>query len=132
VGLGEAAEAVHQPLGGEIWRCRDGEDAGALSLQQSLGAGGEVVKRIADDLEVSATRLGDNEPLALAVEKAKPEFGLKSLHLVTDCALGDAQFARRPSKALVAGRASKALSAFSDGRRRGKGRPEFMSKTRAG
>jgi hypothetical protein len=72
VDLGEAAEAVHQPLGGEIWRCRDREDAGALSLQQSLGAGGEAVKRIADDLEVSATRLGDHEPLALAWKRRNP------------------------------------------------------------
>ena len=102
VGLGEAAETVHQPLRGEIRRGRDGENAGALPLQQTFGPGGEAVEGVAHNLEIRAPRIGDDQPLALTVEEAKAEFGLKGLHLVADRALRDAQLVRCPGEALVA------------------------------
>jgi hypothetical protein len=78
MGLGEAAEAVHQPLGGEVRRRGHGQHAGALSLQQAFGPGGEAVEGVAHHLEIRAPRLGDDQPLALTVEEAKAEFGLEA------------------------------------------------------
>ena len=103
VGLGEAAEAVHQPLRSEVRRGGHGEDAGTLPLQQTFGPGGEAVEGVAHHLEIRAPRVGDDQPLALTVEEAKAEFGLEGLDLVADRALRDAQLVGCPSEALVAG-----------------------------
>ena len=47
VRLGEAAEPVHEPLGGEIRRRADRQHAGPLALQQALGAERDPVERVA-------------------------------------------------------------------------------------
>ena len=119
MGFGEAAETVHQPFGGEVRRRGHGQDPGALSLQQTFGAGGEAVEGVAHHLEIRAPRLGDDEPLALTVEEAKTEFGLKGLHLVADRALRDAQLVRRPGEALVASGGLEGLERVQRRHRRG-------------
>ena len=102
-GLREAAEPVHQPLGGEVGRRADREHPRTLPLQQPLGAERDPVERVADHVEIFAAGLGDHQPLALAIEKLEAELGFERLHLVADRALGDAELLRGPGEALVAG-----------------------------
>ena len=101
MGLGEAAETVHQPFGCKVGRCAHRERAGLLPLQQALGAGGDPVESIPHNLEVGASRLGDDEALSLAIEELEAQLGLERLDLVTDRALGDAKFLRGTREALV-------------------------------
>ena len=70
---------------------------------QPLGAERDAVERVAQDGEVFAALLGDDEALALAREELEPELGLQRLHLVADGALRDAQLLGRPREALVPG-----------------------------
>jgi hypothetical protein len=51
--------------------------------------------------------LGDDQPLAFAVEKLQAELGLQSLHLMADRTLGDAQLVRGSREALVPRRGLK-------------------------
>ena len=66
--LGKASKPVHQPLGGEIGRRTDGQRAGALALKQPLGSRSDTIKGIAHDFEIVSPRLGDDQPLSLAIE----------------------------------------------------------------
>ncbi len=65
----EAAEPVDEPFRGKIRRGADGEHAAALALQQALGSVADAVESVAHHDEISTSRLGDHEPLSLAVEK---------------------------------------------------------------
>ena len=133
IGLREAAEPVHQPLGREVGRRADREDAGGLPLQQPLGAERDAVEGVANDVEVVAAGLGDDQPLALAIEELEAELGLERLHLVADRALGDAELLRGAGEALVAG---GGLEGPERVQRRQPARhrrsPEVMRKSRAG
>ena len=71
--LGKTAQSVDQPFGGKIRRRADGKDAGALALEQALGADGNAIKGVAQHGEVLAARLGDDQALALAIEELDPE-----------------------------------------------------------
>ena len=99
---GEACQAVHQPLRGEIQRGADREDVDALALEQPLRTGSDVVERFANDDEIVSACLGDLEALALADEQLYAELCFQRLHLLADRALGDVKLLRRPSEALVA------------------------------
>ena len=99
--LGKVTEPVHQPFGGKIRRSADGEHAGVLPLQQPLRADGDAVERVAHDGEIVAACLGDDETLALAVEKLDREFGFQRLDLMTDRALRDAKLLRRARKTFM-------------------------------
>jgi hypothetical protein len=69
MGFGKPAQAMHQPFGCKIGRRAHRERTSGLALEQPFGAGGYPVKGIANDLEIGATRLGDDKTLALAVEE---------------------------------------------------------------
>ena len=99
--LGKSAQAVDQPFGGEVRRGAHGEHAGGLALQQTLGADRDAVERVAKDGEVFAARLGDDEPLALAIEELDPELEFQRLDLVADGALGDAKLLGRAREAFM-------------------------------
>jgi hypothetical protein len=79
--FGKVAEPVDQPFGGEVGRGADRKHAGTLPLQEPLGAHRDPVQRIAHNGEVVAAGLGDDQPLALAVEKLDRKLGLQGLDL---------------------------------------------------
>ncbi len=99
--LGKMTEPVHQPFGGKIRRGADRQNAGVLPLEQPLGADGDAIQRVPHDGEIVAARLGDNETLALAVEKLDGELGFERLDLMTHRALRDAKLFRRARKTLM-------------------------------
>jgi hypothetical protein len=103
VGLGEAAEPMHEPLRCKIGRGADRERAAALALQQPLRSVADAIECIAHDNEVGTPGLGDDQPLALAIEELQSELGLERLHLMADRTLGDAEFLGGAREALVAG-----------------------------
>ena len=88
--LGKSAEAIDQPFGGKVRRRADGEDAGALALQQALGADRNAIEGVAQDSEIFAPSLGDDEALALAIEELDPELQFQRLDLVAHGTLRDA------------------------------------------
>jgi len=102
--FGEATQAMDQPLGCEVRRGGDGERATALTLQQTFGAAGNAIERVAHDGEVGAARLGDDEPLPLAVEQLYAQLALKRLHLMAHRALSDAELFSGAGETLVARR----------------------------
>ena len=99
--LGKVPETVDEPLGGEIRRSANGEDASVLTLQKPLGANGDAVQRIAHDVEVVLARFRDDESLAFAIEELDGKLGLERFDLMAHCALGNAQLFGRPRKALM-------------------------------
>ena len=131
VDLGEAAQAMDEPLRREVRRRADGEHAAALALQQALRPGGDAVEGIAHDGEIGAARLGDDEPLPLAIEKLQSELGLERLHLMADGALGDAELLGGAREALVARRRLESLECV-ERRQPARHRPTYiMRKTTA-
>src|SRR5215469_2385318 len=98
---GKASQAMHQPFRGEIQRGANGEDAGVLPLHQPLGAGADVVERLADNDEIIPAGRGDLEALALAAEKPDAELGLERLDLLAHGALGDVKLLGRAGEAFV-------------------------------
>jgi hypothetical protein len=79
MGLDEAAQPMNQPLRRKVRGGADGERAAALTLQQPLGSIGDAVEGIAQDNEIGAARLGDDQALALAVEQLEPKLGFERL-----------------------------------------------------
>jgi hypothetical protein len=77
------------------------------ALQQAIGAERDPVERIPHHGQVVVAGLGDDQPLAFAVEKLQAELGLQSLHLMADRTLGDAQLVRGSREALVPRRGLK-------------------------
>src|SRR5262245_57655933 len=67
--LGKAAKAANQPFGGKIWRGADGENTGALPLEQSFSADCDPIEGIAQDRQVFAAGLSDDQALPLAIEE---------------------------------------------------------------
>ena len=110
--LGKAAEPVDEPLGGEVGRRADGEHAALLPLQQPFGADGDPVQCIADDGEVIAASLGEDQPLPLAMEELEPECVLERFDLMADRALRDVQLFGRAREALAPGRGFEGLQAI--------------------
>src|SRR5260370_40967293 len=92
-----------QPFRGEIQRGADREDVGALLLHQPLGAGADVVERLANHAEVIPAGRGNLEALALAAEELDAELGLKGPDLLAHRALGDVKLLGGTSEAFVAG-----------------------------
>src|SRR5262249_13214308 len=109
MGLGETAQAMDKPLRREVRRGADGERAAPLALQQALGSVADAVEGAAHDQGMGATRLGDHQPLSLAIEQLQAEFGLECLDLMAHRALGDAEFLGRAREALVPGRGFESL-----------------------
>ena len=109
MGLAKPAEPIDQPFGGKIRRRADGQNAGVLALQDALGARGDPVERVADDVEIFAAGIGDNQPLALAIEKLDAERGLQRLDLMADGALGDTQLFSRSREAFASRRSLESL-----------------------
>src|SRR5260370_25551724 len=92
-----------QPFRGEIQRGADREDAGVLPLHQPLGAGADVVERLANHAEVIPAGRGNLEALALAAEELDAELGLEGPDLLAHRALGDVKLLGRAGEAFVAG-----------------------------
>ena len=101
--LGKAAQAVDEPLGGKVRRRADGKRAGGLALEQPLGADGNAIEGVAQDREVLAPGLGDDETLPLAIEELDPELRLQRLDLMAHRPLGDEQLLGRPGETFMAG-----------------------------
>ena len=66
--LGEPAQPMDQPLGGEIRRGAYRQHPGTLPLREALGRHGDAIKRIAHGGQIIAAGFGDDEPLPLAIE----------------------------------------------------------------
>ena len=107
--LGKPPQPMHQPLGGKVRGGADRQGARALALDQALGSDRDPVERVADDDQIVATRFGDHQPLALAIEQLDAELLLQRLHLMADGALRHAQFLGGARKTLVAGRRLEGL-----------------------
>src|SRR5215472_9581137 len=100
---GKASQAMNQPFRGEIQRGADYEDASVLPLHQPLGAGPNVVERLANHDEIIPADRGNLEALALAGEELDAELGLEGLDLLAYRALGDVKLLGRAGEAFVAG-----------------------------
>jgi hypothetical protein len=107
--LGEVPETVNEPLGGEIRRGADGEHARALALHDARGAERDPVEGVAQQGKIIAPGLGDDEPLALAVEQLEAERRLERLDLMAHRALRDAKLVCRPGEALMPRRGLEGL-----------------------
>src|SRR5262249_36564004 len=107
--LGEVAEPMHEPFGREVRRSADGQHAGALALEQPLGAECDPVEGIAHDCEVVAARFRDEQALALAIEQLDSQRCLKGLDLLAHRALRNAELFRGASEALMPGRGVERL-----------------------
>src|SRR6516162_1476110 len=130
--LGKTAQPMDEPLRGEIRRGAHGERAAALALQQAFGSIADAVESVAHDREIGAACLGDDQPLAFAIEQLQPELGLERLDLMADGALGDAQFLGRAREALVPGRGFESLERVERRQAARHGTTEIMRKTTAG
>ena len=130
MGLGKPAEPVDQPFGGEIRRRADGQGTRVLALHDALGARGDPVERVADHAEIFATGVGDDQPLALAIEKLDAERRFQRLDLMADGALGDAQLFGRAREAFAARRGLEGLERVERWQLAGHAR-SFMRKSRA-
>src|SRR5258705_6847777 len=102
--LGEPPEPIYQPFGRKIRRRAHGQNTGVLPLQDTLGACGDPVERVAYDVEVFATGVGDYQSLALAIEKFDAERGLQRLDLMADGTLGDTKLFSRSREAFAPSR----------------------------
>ncbi len=98
----EAAQAMHEPFGGEVGGCADGQRPGVLALQQPLGAAGDAVECVAHDAQVRAPSFGDDEALALPIEELEAKLRFERLDLVADRALRHAQLLGGAREALMA------------------------------
>src|SRR5215204_2535631 len=107
--LGKVPETVDQPFGGEIRRGADGEHPRALALHDARGAERDAVEGVAQHGEIIAPGLGDDEPLALAIEELEAERRLERLDLMAHRALRDAKLLRRPGETLLTGRNPQSL-----------------------
>ena len=103
VGLGKAAKAMHEPLRREVGGRTDGEDPRTLPLEQTVGSGGDAIQCIAHHTKIVASRLGDDEPLRLAIEELEAQLCLERFHLMADSPLCNAELFGRARKALVPG-----------------------------
>src|SRR2546429_393612 len=86
--LRKSAKAIDEPFGGEVRRRADGEDTRGLALHQTLGADRDAIERVAQNGEVVATGLGDDQALALAIEELDAELRFQSLDLMAYPARG--------------------------------------------
>ena len=100
---GKTSQAMHQPFRGEIQRGVDREDAGVLPLHQPLGAGADVVERLANHDEKISAGGGNLEALVLAAEELDAELDLEGLDLLAHRALGDVKLLGCAGEAFVAG-----------------------------
>src|SRR5215471_16848676 len=89
--LSKAAESMDEPLGCKIRRGADGQHARTLPLHQAFGSHSDAVKRVANNCQVIAPGIGNDQPLPLAIEELDAEFRLQRLHLMAHGALRDAQ-----------------------------------------
>src|SRR6476659_620891 len=87
--LDEPTQPDNQPFGSEVWRSAYGEHATGLPLQESFSPERDTIQRIADDGEIFAASLGDDQPLPLAIEQLETERFFQCLDLVTDRTLGN-------------------------------------------
>jgi hypothetical protein len=99
----EGKAAVHKPFRRKVGRRAHGQNATVLPAQQFLGAIRNAIECIADDGQIAASGLGDDEALALPIEQLQPQLCLERFHLVADRALRDAKLIRRAGEAFVAG-----------------------------
>src|SRR5215472_5806573 len=99
--LSKAAESMDEPLGCKIRRGADGQHARTLPLRQAFGSHSDAVKRVANNCQIIAPGIGNDEPLSLAIEELDAKLRLQRLHLMAHGALRDAQLLGRPRKADV-------------------------------
>ena len=123
--LGEPAEPTDEPFCREIRRDADREHTGALPLRQALGAERDLVERVADHGEILAARLGDDEPLALAIEELEPELRLERLYLLAHGARRHEQLFGGSREAFATRRSLKSLDGVE--RREAAGHPSFLA-----
>ena len=125
--LGEPAKPTDEPLRREIRRHADGEHTGLLPLRQTLSTERDLVERVANDCEILAARLGDDEPLALAIKKLKPELGLERFDLLAHGARRHEQLLSSAREALTTRHGLKSLDGIE--RREAARHPPFYQKS---
>src|SRR6266851_5597992 len=109
VSFGKSAEPINQPFGREIRRRADGQNARVLALQDALGARGDPVERIADDVQIFTASIRNNQPLALTIEKLDSKRGLQRFDLMANGSLGDTKLFSGSREAFASCRSLKRL-----------------------
>ena len=104
MGFTKPAQPIDQPFRRKVRRRADGQDPGVLPLQNALGARGDPVERVAYHIQIFAAGIGDNQTLALAIEKLDAKRGFQRLDLMTNGALGDTQLFSRAREAFAPSR----------------------------
>jgi hypothetical protein len=99
--LGKTAQSVDQPFGRKIRRGADGNDAGALTLDQALRADGNAIKGISQNHQILPTGLGNYQALALPIEELDAELRFQRFDLMAYCSLGYAQLFSGSCEALI-------------------------------
>src|SRR5690349_12616121 len=107
--FGKTAKAIDQPLGGKVGRSTNGKSPGTLTLKQVLRADSNAVESVAQNREVIAPRLRNDETLTFAIKELDTKLRFQGLNLMTDGALGDEELLRGPREALVTGRGLESL-----------------------
>ena len=82
VGRSKASKPVHEPLGAEIRRGADGQNARRPVLKQTVRTHGNPIQRVADDSQVLLAGAGDDEALAVAREQLEAESRFERFHLL--------------------------------------------------
>jgi hypothetical protein len=80
-----------------------------LTLKESLRSRCDAIKGIPDDSQISVSRRGDYESLALAIEQPDAKLGFERLHLMADGTLGNAQLLCRSGEAFMPSRRLEGL-----------------------
>src|SRR5262245_54666497 len=109
---------MHQPLAGKVGRRGYSQHARLLQLQHPMGADRQAVEGIAHHLEVAASRIGDDETLALAIEQSQASSASSAFTwwLTAPCVTDSSSAALVKLSCRAA--ASKAFRALSEGSRR--------------
>jgi hypothetical protein len=109
VSFGKSAEPIDQPFGGKIRRRADGQNPGVLALQNAFGAGRNTVECIADNVQIFAAGISNDQPLPFAIEKLDAKRGLQRLDLMANSSLGDAKLFSRSREAFASRRGLERL-----------------------
>lgn len=120
VRVSEPAEPVHKPLRRKVRGRADGERPCGVPPQDALSSKRDVVERVAQHVQVSGACFRKAELPGPPHEQLQSQHGFESLQLMAHGALGDGKLPGAARvKLLWRAAASKALNAFSGGRRRG-------------
>jgi hypothetical protein len=67
--LGKATKPIDEPFGGKVRRHAYRQDARLLPLHKARRARCYLIERVADHGKILVARLGNDEPMALAIKR---------------------------------------------------------------